>query len=165
MQLDSVDGEAVPGYLNTLIHEVQYSLSNNSFTAMCGKNTRSIEGPFTACMRGTFVEDDFLTFDIHRDDDSPPTKLKTVDHEWFFQQADDAPSFILKRIASNPNDDDGVRRDDDVVMRTAVTKPGTCTLLKVCMAHVSSGISQLPLGLVLLRHNDYSKTCTIPNSN
>ncbi|KAI0080681.1 hypothetical protein K474DRAFT_1704492 [Panus rudis PR-1116 ss-1] len=95
---------------------------------------------------------------------SSNTILRTLDKQWAF--SDDAPSFILRTV--DPSDDSL----KDTVVRSAVTKKGDCTQLKVCLAGlpdqqgtIVGGPVLAPLGIILMRQADYGVACTTPSDN
>ncbi|EJD37916.1 hypothetical protein AURDEDRAFT_173055 [Auricularia subglabra TFB-10046 SS5] len=63
--------------------------------------------------------------------------LHAIDRDW--QYSDDAPSMILRDEATGES-----------VLRTAVTKPGDCTQLKVCVHTTNEARMLVPIGLLLI---------------
>ncbi|KAH8106305.1 hypothetical protein BXZ70DRAFT_431020 [Cristinia sonorae] len=159
------------------LQSIQYDFINTALTGNCtvpispgSSNTTTM-----ACMTGTYNPDKWLSFNVtsivplNNTDLSTPvpsstTLLRTVDKEWVFGD-NNAPALILRTV--NPVTD---QLTDQTVLRTAVTKRGDCTALKVCL----SGTARLgsivgaevlaPLGLILIRQVDHARICTLPSS-
>ena len=132
-----------------LIQNVTYDLSNSNFVATCPGNT-------TRCTQGTFQDAGYLSLLIYDEvSNSTVANMRTVDTDWDLgPNSDDAPSYILKEV--NPDGSLG-----NVVVRTAVTEPGHCTTLKLCVN--DAGIATLaPVGLTLNAQNKYSVVCSTP---
>ncbi|KAJ7692428.1 hypothetical protein B0H17DRAFT_1061456 [Mycena rosella] len=130
---------------------VTYNLTNSSVTATCaGNNT-------TECTQGSFDNSGFLSFVLTTLSNATNVNLKTVDGDWVYAKSDDAPSYMLREVKSDGS-------FGDVVVRTAVTEPGHCTLLKLC-ANGATVENLAPVGLTLMKQNEYARVCTIPNSN
>ncbi|KAJ7459282.1 hypothetical protein FB451DRAFT_571535 [Mycena latifolia] len=129
---------------------VTYNIDNSSLMATCSGNT-------SQCTQGTFQESGVLSFALTNSFSSTHVNSRAVDRDWVYGKSDDAPSFILKEV--NPDGSLG-----DVVVRTAVTQPGHCSVLKMC-ANGATVEALAPVGLTLMKQNEYSKVCTTPNSN
>ncbi|KAJ7253200.1 hypothetical protein C8J57DRAFT_1660371 [Mycena rebaudengoi] len=130
---------------------VTYYLGNSTLSATC------ITPNATFCTLGSFHESGFLTFSIVDAFNKSAVALRAVDKEWVYGKADDAPSYILREVQDKG--DLGA-----VVVRTAVTNLHDCTSLKLC-ANSANVQTLVPVGLTLLKQNEYSKVCTTPNSN
>ncbi|KAJ6559766.1 hypothetical protein B0H19DRAFT_1260463 [Mycena capillaripes] len=130
--------------------KVTYDISNFTLQATCQGNT-------SQCMQGFFQESGFLSFSLTDSFNSTVTNLRAVDKDWVYGHSDDAPSFLLKEV--QPDGSLG-----KVVVRTAVTQPGHCMNLKLC-ANDTSIETLVPIGLTLMKQNEYSRVCTTPNSN
>ncbi|KAJ7050824.1 hypothetical protein C8F01DRAFT_1000165, partial [Mycena amicta] len=125
------------------IETIEYNFDLSTFQATCTNGSQ--------CGSGTFQDTGRLSFSVN--DGSSETNLSAVDKSWDYKKNDDAPSYILKDVATGA-----------MVLRTAVTQPGHCRVLKVCAE--SAGLETLaPIGLTLLKQNEYSRVCTTPNSN
>ncbi|KAJ7581011.1 hypothetical protein C8J56DRAFT_958806 [Mycena floridula] len=134
--------------------DISYQFANSTVSASC----RSSVNETTQCMQGSFEENGFLSFSLNDQLAGTTSKLRAVDKEWGnYARADDAPSFILKQVL--PDSSLG-----PVVLRTAVTQPDHCNSLKLCANNLNLE-SLTPLGLALLKQNEFSKVCTTPNSN
>ncbi|KAJ7915898.1 hypothetical protein B0H13DRAFT_1609981 [Mycena leptocephala] len=131
---------------------ITYNLDNSSLVATCAGNTNQ-------CTQGFFASEDngFLSFDLTNSVNSTNVKLRTVDPGWAYPENDDAPSFMLKEVQPDGN-------LGEVVVRTVVTQPGHCTSLKVCANGVTAE-TLAPVGLTLMKQNEFGRVCTIPNSN
>jgi hypothetical protein len=129
---------------------VTYHLENSTLVATCAGNT-------SLCTSGSFKETEFLSFALTNSADQATVNLRVVDKNWFSGKSENAPSFLLKEV--QPDGSFG-----EIVVRTAVTQPGHCTLLKLC-AISATAESLAPIGLTLMKQNEYSKVCTTPNSN
>jgi hypothetical protein len=130
---------------------VTYYLGNSTLSATCTTPNATI------CTVGSFQESGFLTFSIVDAFNKSTVTLRAVDKEWVYGKADDAPSYILREVQDKG--DLGA-----VVVRTAVTNLHDCTSLKLC-ANSANVQTLVPVGLTLLKQNEYSKVCTTPNSN
>ncbi|KAF7354002.1 Cyclic AMP receptor 1 [Mycena venus] len=144
---------SLPPSANTVdqIHTVTYNFTDSSISATCPGNSS------TQCTHGSFKETDFLSFSLTDSTNSTTVDLRAVDKGWDYPKSDDAPSYMLKKVQS-----DGSL--GQVVVRTAVTDPHHCTDLKLC-ANNADVETLAPVGLTLLKQNEYSKVCSTPNSN
>jgi hypothetical protein len=129
---------------------VTYNLKNSSVTATCAGNT-------TECTQGSFDDSGFLSFALTNLFNPTNVNLKTVDGDWVYAKSDDAPSYMLKEVKSDGS-------FGDVVVRTAVTERGHCTQLKLC-ANGATVENLAPVGLTLMKQNEYARVCSTPNSN
>ncbi|KAF7349424.1 hypothetical protein MSAN_01732300 [Mycena sanguinolenta] len=134
------------------IQNVTYDLDNLIFVATCPGNT-------TQCTQGTFQDAGYLSFLISdKASNATVADMRAVDTDWDYgRHWDDAPSYILREV----NADGSL---GSVVVRTAVTEPGHCTILKLC-ANDASIATLAPVGLTLYAQNKYSVVCTTLNSN
>ncbi|TCD66825.1 hypothetical protein EIP91_000903 [Steccherinum ochraceum] len=168
---------SIPLELYPTLQHIQYDFINDTLTGNCtlpATPGSSITNS-TSCMTGTFNPNDWLSFNLTSTiplNNSAPTDtipstttvLRTVDKQWAFN-GDDAPSLILDTV--DPLTD----KLQSTVLRTAVTKRGDCTQLKVCLGGTDRpgglvGAEVLsPMGLIMIRQSDYAQSCTIPDSN
>lgn len=164
----------IPLDLYPTLQRVQYDFINDTLTGNCtvpvtpGNSTTNS----TSCMTGTFNPNNWLSFNltsqIYLNDTTTfplsSSVLRTVDKEWAF--TNDAPSLILNTV--DPLTD---ALQPQTILRTAVTKRGDCTQLKVCLAGTGRPGGLLgaeilaPLGLMMLRQADYSIQCTTPKDS
>ena len=149
-----VPGVTIPSDVYPLVQNISYQMANQTFSATC--TTGPEANGTTSCMQGSFDEGGYLSLNINNTLANVVTNLRAVDKNWMFVPADDAPSYILAEV-----EPDGSLGQSQ--LRTAVTFPGHCTILKLCS---ETGIDVLPpVGLTLMRQNAYSIVCTTPNSN
>jgi len=158
------------------LQNIRYNFIDNTLAGNCtvpvspgSPNTTTID-----CMNGSFNPGNLLSFTVNSSiplnntsngTTSPftTTLLRTVDKQWAFDS--DAPSLILRTVNPSTN------VLEALVLRTAVTKPNDCTLLKVCVSGLQREGGALaaevlaPLGLMLMRQADYANYCTTPSSN
>ncbi|KAJ7168942.1 hypothetical protein C8R46DRAFT_242861 [Mycena filopes] len=132
------------------VQQVTYDFGNSTISATC-------PGNLTECTQGSFEESGYLTFSLTDSRNSNTTSLRAVDNDWDYGKSDDAPSYILKEVQSGGE-------LGGVMVRTAVTNPHHCRLLKLC-ANNADVETLAPVGLTLLKQNDYSRVCSTPNSN
>jgi len=140
-----------------LAQDLSYRFSNHSVSGTC---TNASSSAIIPCMEGSFSDGgNDLSLTINDLRTGIATKLRALDKGvWAPVPADDAPSVILREVQP----DDSLGSID--VLRTAVTKQGDCTRLKLCMARV--GIDLLAaVGLILRAQGNYAYLCTSPNSN
>ncbi|EJD46138.1 hypothetical protein AURDEDRAFT_164796 [Auricularia subglabra TFB-10046 SS5] len=151
--------DTIPPELVPTLRSVSYNFADSSINGTCA----TPGGNDTLCVTGTFNPGHHMSFDLFANTTGTRvhTPSRIVDREWAF--TDDAPSLILRTV-----EDDG--KLGDVILRTAVTKKGDCTKLKVCVDGDSDddagavGASVLvPLGLILARQGDYAIHCTTPS--
>ena len=137
------------------ISEIVYDYTNNTFFALCGSNSIKRD----SCATGSFDESGPLSIVINDAQDGTSVHLQTMDKVWMYPQGDDAPSFILTQVDSTASDDLG--EENTSLLRTAVTDSvdGRCTSLKVCSQETSIE-TLVPLGLALMRQNQYASVCT-----
>ena len=158
------------------LQQIDYNFINNTVTGNCTVpvSQGSSNTTLNQCVTGSFDLGEPLGFNLNSavplnttfNASSVPfisTPLKTVDKQWTF--GDDAPSLILRT-------DSGSSDVDKIVLRTAVTKKGDCTQLKICVAGPPSGPEptvggsvMVPLGIILMRQADYAIECTTPSDN
>ena len=143
-----------------LAQDLSYRFTNHSVAATCTTNTSS-SAVTIPCMEGSFSDGgNALNLAINDTRTGIVTKLRALDKGvWAPVPADDAPSVILMEV--RPDDSLG-----SIVLRTAVTKEGDCTRLKVCLARERArGIDLLAaVGLILKAQDDYAYLCTTPYS-
>jgi len=139
-----------------LAQDLSYRFDNHSVAATCTTNSSS--AVTIPCMEGSFDNsEDALNLTIMDLRTRNVTKLRARDKGvWAPVEADDAPSVLLI--------DDSLGSE---VLRTAVTMPGNCTRLKLCLAtRRERGIDVLAaVGLILKAQDNYAYTCTTPDSN
>jgi hypothetical protein len=135
------------------ISEITYDYTNNSFSAFCGSNRVKSE----SCATGSFDESGPLSIVINDAQHGTSMCVQTLDKVWMYPQGDDAPSFILTQVDSTASDDQEVT----YLLMTAVTDSvdEQCTFLKVCSQETSIK-TLVPLGLALMRQNQYAFVCT-----
>ncbi|CAL1701572.1 unnamed protein product [Somion occarium] len=172
-----VDQSEIPLNMYPTLQQISYNFINNTVTGNCtipvapGASNTTIG----ACVGGSLDLGEPLSFNLTSavplnntanpsSTPSTTTLLRTVDKQWSF--GDDAPSLILRDV--NPANNQLM----DTVLRTAVTKKGDCTQLKVCLAglpgeqgSVVGGPVMVPLGLMLMRQADYAIACTTPSDD
>ncbi|TCD66645.1 hypothetical protein EIP91_001062 [Steccherinum ochraceum] len=152
------------------LQRVDYDFVNDTLTGTCttSASSNSSMAVSTPCVSGSFNPTDWLSFTLASNvtlvnSTSPASPrnifLRTVDQEWSF--SNDAPSLILDTVDPNLN------TLGQTVLRTAVTKRGDCTQLKVCLngidgvdGSVVGAEVMAPLGLILIRQADYALQCT-----
>ncbi|KAL4241419.1 hypothetical protein ABKN59_000299 [Abortiporus biennis] len=172
------DQSQIPLDFYPTMQQISYNFIDDSVTANCtipvapgSNNVTSVP-----CLTGTFNPNTPLSFNLTSipllNTTSNPsaipqvnTLLRTVDKQWAF--GDDAPSLILRAVDPSSN----TLRQTNII-RTAVTKKGDCTQLKVCLAGVPGreGAAvgaeiMAPLGLILMRQADYANECTAPSDD
>jgi hypothetical protein len=137
------------------ISEIIYDYTNNSFSAFCGSNRVESE----SCVTGSFDESGPLSIVINDAQHGTSVRVQTLDKVWMYPQGDDAPSFILTQVDSTALD--FPVEEKTYLLMTAVTDSGDgrCTLLKVCSQETSIE-TLVPLGLALMRQNQYALVCT-----
>lgn len=151
--------ESIPPAFMPALRSIAYNFVDFSVNGTCA----TPGGNDTLCVTGTFDPGNFMSFDLFANTTGTrvhaPSRI--ADREWAFR--DDAPSLILRTVEG-----DGTL--GDTIMRTAVTKKGDCTKLKICVDGDSEddasavGASVLvPLGLILARQGDYAIHCTTPS--
>jgi len=146
-----LSGDAYPP-----VQDVFFRFDNNRiFGAKCDTPNASASAP---CMDGSFDETGYLSLTINdtRSNTSRVTQLTAVDPNWVpFSPVDDAPSYILADA------------NGEWAVRTAVTKKGDCTSLKLCLKNKTVQVfDALPaVGLTLYYHDQYARVCTTPSSN
>jgi len=152
----SIPPDLDPVY-HPLAQDLSYRFANHSVVATCTTNTSS-SAVTIPCMEGSFNDgENALNLTINDLRTGIVTKLRALDKGvWAPIAADDAPSVLLKEV--QPDDSLGSE-----VLRTAVTMPGNCARLKLCLAR-ERGIDLLA-GLILKAQDKYASTCTTPNSN
>jgi hypothetical protein len=152
LRLSNVTTDLNPVY-HPMAQDLSYRFANHSVVATC-TNTSS-----SACMEGSFNYAGALNLTINDLRTGIVTKLRALDKgDWAPVPADDAPSVLLREV--QPDNSLGSIE----VLRTAVTMPGKCTRLKLCLAR--EGIDLLAaVGLILKAQDDYAYICTTPNSN
>jgi len=136
-----------------LVQDLSYRFANHSVAATCTTNTSS-SAVTIPCMEGSFNDgENALNLTINDLRTGIVTKLRALDEGvWAPVEADDAPSV---RLTDNGRFE---------VLRTAVTMPGNCARLKLCLAR-ERGIDLLAaVGLILKAQDNYAYTCTTPNS-
>ncbi|KAJ7512002.1 hypothetical protein B0H11DRAFT_1699999 [Mycena galericulata] len=129
---------------------ITYNVSNSTLDAICPDAT-------SPCTTGSYQPNPNGHLSFSLTNSSTTVNMMAVDKQWVYDQSDDAPSFLLKEV--QPNGSLG-----KVVVRTAVTQPGHCTNLKLC-ANDASIETLAPVGLTLMKQNEYARVCTTPNSN
>ncbi|KAH8106304.1 hypothetical protein BXZ70DRAFT_431326 [Cristinia sonorae] len=161
----------------TLQH-IQYDFLDTTLSGDCTVSTfaGSFNTTNSPCMTGTYNPNEWLSFNItssvplNGTDPSTPvpssnTLLRTVDKEWSLSDLI-APALILRTV--DPLTD---QLTDQTVLRTAVTKRGDCSLLKVCLAGMTHSGSLVgaevlaPLGFIMFREVDHARVCTLPAEN
>jgi hypothetical protein len=152
--LISVDPSISPDDAPT-ISEISYDYTNNTFSAFCGSNRVQSD----SCATGSFDERGPLSIVINDTQHDTSVRVQTLDQVWMYPQGDDAPSFILTQVDSTASDDLG--EEMPYLLMTAVTHSvdGRCTLLKVCSQETSIE-TLVPLGMALMRQNQYAFVCT-----
>ena len=161
------------------LQSVEYNFVTNEVSGNCTipSSPTNFNGNTTTfpCMHGTFDQGQHLYFNITSQvplnntldanaTSSFTSQLGIQDSPWTFWNQ--APSLILHQLDPQTN------ALGPVVLRTAVSKPHDCTELKVCLSGVDGragsqvGAEVLaPLGIVLMRVDDYGITCTTPSDN
>lgn len=170
-----VDQASIPLQFYPTLQQLSYNFINNTVTGNC--TIPESQGSFNTttgqCVTGSFDLGDPLSLELKSavpsnitfnasSVESTQTTLRTVDKQWTF--GDDAPSLILRNV--NPD----TLQLEEIALRTAVTKKGDCTQLKVCVAGPPSGSEPIargavmaPLGIILMRQADYAIECTTPS--
>jgi hypothetical protein len=100
------------------------------------------------CLEGSFNFYDYLSFNLTDLRSNSANYIHAVRKKWAFY--DDAPSVVLK-------DSSGAQ-----VLRTAGTRMGDCTQLKLCATQNNGASITVPIGLILIRQMDYAIYCTTP---
>lgn len=141
--------------------------NNSTFTAYCDIPKGVTTG--VPCMEGSFSNFNtkgHLSININITDSQHGTITKTplhaIDDNWFpLKLADDAPNYLLC------NSTLGTRRPAcKDVLYTAVTEKGNCASLKLCLIKAADATLLLgPIGLTLIKQDQYAEVCTKPYSN
>lgn len=172
-----VDQASIPLQFYPTLQQINYNFINNTVTGNCTVpvSQGSSNTTTSQCVSGSFDLGQPLSFNVASAVPSNATfnassvetirtSLRTVDKQWTF--GDDAPSLILREVDTNN------LQLEEIVLRTAVTKKGDCTRLKICVAGPPSvtnptvgGAVMVPLGIILMRQADYSIECTTPSDN
>jgi hypothetical protein len=137
------------------VWNVSYQLVNNTVSANCAMGPEIPASATAECMHGTFDPGRRLAFSLSdtRIPTNMTTKLRAIEDDWLFYKG--APRFILREVPLNHPNELG-----DIMVQTVVTRPGRCRSLKVCLAR-EVGLEMItPLGLALLKQNDYAHKCT-----
>jgi len=148
-------GITVPTQVFPSVQDISYQLANQTLSGSCA--TDLPPNALTPCMEGSFEEEGYLSFTINNTLIHTVTDLRAVDKFWVpSNPVDDAPGFILKEVEADNS-------LGQIMLRTAVTKPGQCGFLKLC---AETDVNLLAaVGLTLLRQNEYATVCTTPNSS
>lgn len=153
-----VDSE-IPESVYPLVQQVSYNLVSNTISGTCmakGSTPVAMEAP--ACLEGTFDLGDILSFSLNDTRANMIYNLRAANKEWYFR--DDAPSVKLQQLHTMDNGGLG-----NTALKTVVTKPGHCNQLKICLG-MESGVDMIaPLGILLLKLDDYGVLCTRYGTN
>jgi hypothetical protein len=126
------------------ISKITYNFIDNTVSGNC---TSPSNETFT-CLEGSFNFYDCLSFNLTDLRSNSATYIRAVHKKWAFY--DDAPSVVLKDSSCAQ------------VLRTAGTRMGDCTELKLCAAQNNGASVTVPIGLILIRQMDYAIYCTTP---
>lgn len=147
--LRKIDGNEIP---YPRLQRVSYDFLNNTISGNCvaGEGIHATEA--TPCLEGTFDLGEILSFSLNDTRTNAVYDLRAADKGWVF--TDDAPSVKLRRVNADN------RTLGHTAMTTAVTRPDHCNWLKVCLA-MESGVDMIaPIGILLLKLDDYGVYCT-----
>jgi hypothetical protein len=146
-----------PPQTSALAQNISYELSNNTFSAICAPSPNANGEAAIPCLEGSFNPKGYLSFTITDIATNATTQLEAIDSYWDFSKTNDAPNFILKEVQADGH-------LGSISIESAVTKPQDCSSLKVCIADDEDELF-VPIGLILMQQDAYSRTCTTPNSN
>jgi hypothetical protein len=137
----------IPEHFYPLLQQVSYDFFNNTVSGNCVTRGSTTATP---CLTGTFDLGEILSFsltDTRVLGVSTVSNFRAVDPYWV--TTDRAPSVMLRRVDLSNG------RFGDIALMTAVTKPGHRNCLKICLAR-ESGVDMIaPIGILLLRLDDY----------
>jgi hypothetical protein len=151
--LRRITGSEIPPNVYPLVQRVSYDFLTNTITGNCvvGEGGSAMEP--THCLNGTFDPGKLLSFSLNDTRTNTVYDLEAANKEWFY--GDDAPNVKLQRVLP-----DGTL--GRAAITTAVTKVHHCNWLKVCLA-MESGVDMIaPIGILLLKLDDYGIYCTRP---
>jgi hypothetical protein len=155
--LRRIVGRKIPASVYPLVQEVSYDFVGNTISGSCVANgagtVDSMDSEVTTpCLEGTVDLGNVLSYSLTDTRVNTTYNLRAGSKEWYFR--DDAPSVRLHRVHA---DDETLGQ---TVLTTLVTKPGDCNLLKVCSG-VESGVDMIgPIGILLLKLDEYGIRCT-----
>lgn len=136
-----------PDIANTTLPTLQnvtFDLTMSQISGQCLLSAHHFD-----CLSGQMDQDldstTHLTFNFTADlgFGNQTSALRAVDRDW--QYSDDAPSLILHDLNVGRN-----------VMRTAVTKRGDCTQLKICANDFGEANLLVPVGRILIAQEKWS---------
>ena len=151
-------GEAQPGVTYPLVQNISFDLASSTFAASCLTSPDTPVNASTPCANGSYNIDTYLDITTNNTLTNNVTELRGVDSVWHYTDGEDAPNYIL--CDGEPN-----KSLSNTAMLTAVVKPGSCFLLKVCMARDPGADLMAAIGLTLMQVDNWSSVCSTPNSN
>jgi hypothetical protein len=147
-------GVTVPGPLYPLVQDVSFDFANGSFSASCVSSQTNTTT--TPCIDGSFNLYGSLSFATTDLQTNTTSRMRSVDP--FIITNDDAPNYLLRDVEV----DDSL---GGIALQTAVTEPGNCATLKVCLAREPGGDVLAAVGLTLKQLSAFAIYCTTPNSS